>query len=197
MVVPTVELQAGGHRRLDQPAAVRAARRRRCRAGVGVGERRHAADGPAGPVRGARRLVRAVAAWGMSLLPYEAMLTCWRYWAVSAAEFQGRTPQLADAGTHYDWPAIRSWLPVAENDDSSIVLDFQPGPGGTVGQVLFPLDEVNRVVVASSLTDFLRRWLAALDRGDVRFDADYGYALPVDPSREYADVLRNDGEPDA
>jgi hypothetical protein len=34
----------------------------------------------------------------------------------------------------------------------------------------------------------------ALDRGDVRFDANYGYAVPTDPIREYADVLRNDGE---
>ncbi len=133
--------------------------------------------------------------FGMSLLPYEAMLTCWRRWAVSVAQLQGGTPQLSDDGTHYDWPAIRSWLPIAENDDSSIVLDFHPGPRGTVGQVLFPLDEVNRVIVASSVTDLLRRWLAALDRGDVRLDADHGYAVPVDPSREYVDVLRCDDEP--
>ncbi|MFG2045729.1 SMI1/KNR4 family protein [Dactylosporangium sp. NPDC048998] len=133
--------------------------------------------------------------YGMSLLPYEAMLTCWRYWAASIAQLQGGTPQLVDADTHYDWPAIGSWLPVAENDDSSIVLDFQPGPQGTVGQVLLPLDEVDRVVVALSLTDLLHRWLAALDRGDVRFDPNYGYAVPVDPGADYADVLRSGDEP--
>jgi cell wall assembly regulator SMI1 len=128
--------------------------------------------------------------YGMSLLPYEAMLTCWRYWAAGAEETQGETPQLAGDGTHYIWPVVRSWLPVAENDDSSIVLDFRPGPRGTAGQVLFPSNEIDRVVVAASLTDLLRRWLAALDRGDARFDARYGYALPAGPGQDYADVLR-------
>lgn len=134
---------------------------------------------------------------GMCVLPYEAMLSCWRYWAAAGEELQDGIPQLADARTHYDWPPIRRWLPVAENDDSSIVLDFRPGPRGRIGQVLFPLDEVNRVVVASSLTDLLRRWLAALDRGVVRFDPGYGYAVPTDPNRDYADILRNGDAADA
>ncbi|MFC4036958.1 SMI1/KNR4 family protein [Dactylosporangium siamense] len=127
---------------------------------------------------------------GMSLLPYEAMLTAWQYWATLTSQHPGWTPELAGDGTHYQWSVPWSWLPVAENDDGIMVLDSAPGPRGTAGQVLFPTDRVERVVVASSVTDLLCRWLAALDSGEVRFDPALGHAVPVDPARSCADVLR-------
>jgi cell wall assembly regulator SMI1 len=123
---------------------------------------------------------------GMSLLPYEAMLTTWQYWATHP----GPAPELAGDGTHCRWPVPWSWLPVAGNDDGIMVLDFAPGPRGTAGQVLLPIDRVERVVVAGSVTELLRRWLAALDGGEIRFDPELGYAVPVDPERTCADVLK-------
>ena len=129
--------------------------------------------------------------YGMCLLPYEAMLTCWEANTALAEEFS-RTepdPEFVASGTHYEWPFHRCWLPVAYSDVSTLVLDFQPGPQGTVGQVLFPVNEIDHVVAATSLTDFLRRWLAALDGGEVRFGPDHGYAVPQDPDSDYTDLF--------
>ncbi len=129
--------------------------------------------------------------YGMCLLPYEAMLTCWQANTALAEEFS-RTeldPEFVESGTHYEWPFHRSWLPVADCDVSMLVLDFAPGPQGTRGQVLLPINEIDHVVVATSLTDFLHKWLVALDEGKVRFDPDYGYAVPPDPASDYTDLF--------
>jgi cell wall assembly regulator SMI1 len=116
--------------------------------------------------------------FGMTLLPYAAMRTSWRFFATAAGGADEPLP--APSGTHLAVPYHPRWLPLAEADNAALFLDFAPGPAGRRGQVLFPRDEHDHVVVAGSTTELLERWLDLLDAGAVRFDQTCGYPVPVD-----------------
>jgi cell wall assembly regulator SMI1 len=116
--------------------------------------------------------------FGMTLLPYAAMRTSWRYFATASAEAEPAAP--APAGTHLAAAYHPRWMPLAEADNAALFLDFAPGPAGRRGQVLFPAADDAYVAVAGSTTELLDRWLDLLDAGAVRFDRTCGYAVPVD-----------------
>jgi cell wall assembly regulator SMI1 len=115
---------------------------------------------------------------GMTLFPYEATRTTWRSLAVLADEFADEHATTVGEGTHLACVYHRQWLPIAASDDTNLFLDFAPGPAGTNGQVLLQINECEYAVVGGSTLDFLSRWLRLLDDGRVRFDAQYGYAVP-------------------
>jgi cell wall assembly regulator SMI1 len=115
--------------------------------------------------------------FGMTLLPYAAMLTTWRFFA-TAGGGEDQPPPAPD-GTHL-WAAYdRRWLPLAESDSATMFLDFAPGPSGRRGQVLLPSNEAEYTVVAGSTTELIDRWLDLLADGTVRFDPRVGYPVPV------------------
>ena len=105
--------------------------------------------------------------YGLPILPLERAAADWQQWKSTLAAFDGnRYPVVGGA-----WPegavdpayTNPAWIPLT-NDGSSgnIGLDFDPWPGGRVGQViLFGRDEDVKVVLAESLGQFLN-WVAEL-----------------------------------
>lgn len=123
--------------------------------------------------------------YGLPILPLEQAARDWQQWQRTLAEFGGNRYPVPGAG----WPegavdpayVNPKWIPLT-NDGSSgnIGLDFDPWPGGRVGQViLFGRDEDVKVVLAESLGRFLK-WIAGLLEGG-------NFRLGVAPSEQ---VLR-------
>lgn len=110
--------------------------------------------------------------------------------ALAEEHFAECPATLSDDGAHVDAPFHPQWIPFATRDDFDIFLDLAPGPRGVVGQVLFPVNESSVVRVATSLDDLLSRWISLLDSDRLRFEPDYGYALPVD-GRSFDALLRD------
>lgn len=64
--------------------------------------------------------------------------------------------------------ANRNWIPLTAGSDH---LDFDPGPNGTVGQVInFGRDEDEKDVIASSFGDFLQWYVKELESGNYRIE---------------------------
>jgi cell wall assembly regulator SMI1 len=59
-------------------------------------------------------------------------------------------------------------IPIAVNIDTTtyLFIDYAPGPGGQVGQLVLDADEV----VENSFSDLLRRYVVALDSGTMRLE---------------------------
>jgi cell wall assembly regulator SMI1 len=118
--------------------------------------------------------------YGLPILPLKRAAADWQQWKRTLAAFGGNRyfvrggawPQGA-VDPAYTNPA---WIPLT-NDGSSgnIGLDFDPWPGGRVGQViLFGRDEDVKVVLAQSLGQFLD-WIAGLlESGNFRLRAAAG-----------------------
>lgn len=65
------------------------------------------------------------------------------------------------------------WVPLSRTPDGvGMELDFVPGPKGTPGQVLYPVDECNFVIVGTSLGEFLDRFMTMLEQGEVEVEGD-------------------------
>lgn len=115
--------------------------------------------------------------YGLPLLPLEQAAADWKSWTKTLAEFGGNRYAIPGGA----WPegavdpayTNPAWIPLT-NDGSSghIGLDFDPWPGGRVGQViLFGRDEDVKVVLAESLGQFLG-WVAGLlESGNFRLEA--------------------------
>jgi cell wall assembly regulator SMI1 len=115
--------------------------------------------------------------YGLPLLPLEHAAADWKAWTRTLAEFGGNRYAIPGGA----WPegavdpayTNPAWIPLT-NDGSSghVGLDFDPWPGGRVGQViLFGRDEDVKVVLAESLGQFLG-WVAGLlERGNFRLKA--------------------------
>lgn len=54
------------------------------------------------------------------------------------------------------WSASR--VPIAGRDGYYLSLDFDPGPNGTIGQVIFLINECDFVVLAPGFKDFLNKY---------------------------------------
>ena len=105
--------------------------------------------------------------YGLPILPLERAAQDWKQWKRTLAEFGGNPypfPQEAWPEGAVD-PAYTNpaWIPLTSDGSSgNIGLDFDPWPGGRVGQViLYGRDEDVKVVLAGSLGEFLT-WLAGL-----------------------------------
>lgn len=118
--------------------------------------------------------------YGVPLLPLEHAAADWKAWKRTLAGFGGNRYAIPGGA----WPAGAvdpaytnpAWIPLT-NDGSSghVGLDFDPWPGGRVGQViLFGRDEDVKVVLAESLGQFLG-WVAGLlESGNFRLKAGAG-----------------------
>lgn len=147
--------------------------------------------------------------YGLPLLPLERAAADWTAWTRISADFDG--DRYAVPGGAWPEGAVdpaytnRSWIPLT-NDGSGghIGLDFDPWPGGRIGQViLFGRDEDVKIVLAESLGEFLE-WIAGLlESGNFRLTAATGENVlrqfrlkepPTDDFHTGARILR--GAPD-
>lgn len=115
--------------------------------------------------------------YGLPLLSLEHAAGDWRAWQRLLVSFKGDRYALPGGG----WPAgavdpayiSPARIPLtADGSGNNIGLDFDPWPGGRVGQViLYGRDEDVKVVLAPSLGGFLG-WIAdLLEAGNYRLDA--------------------------
>jgi len=118
--------------------------------------------------------------YGLPLLPLTRAMADWKSWGRTLAEFGGNRYAIPGGA----WPegAVDpayinpAWIPLT-NDGSSghVGLDFDPWPGGRVGQViLFGRDEDVKVVLAESLGRFLDWVVGLLESGNFRLKAAAG-----------------------
>ena len=115
--------------------------------------------------------------YGLPLLPLKQATADWKSWTSTLTEVGGNRYAVPSEG----WPegAVDpayinpGWMPLT-NDGSGghVGLDFDPWPGGRVGQViLYGRDEDVKVVLAESLGQFLN-WVAELlESGNFRLKA--------------------------
>ena len=140
--------------------------------------------------------------YGLPLLPLDEAAAQWNAWTGTLAEFGGN-PYAIHGGA---WPegAVdpayinRRWIPLTHDGSGNhIGLDFDPWPGGRVGQViLFGRDEDVKAVLAESLGKFLE-WIAGLlESGNFRLGPSDGepalreFRLKRPPSDHFHDGAR-------
>lgn len=114
--------------------------------------------------------------YGLPLLPLKWAADEWKAWNRALAEFAGNRYVVPGEA----WPegAVDpayfnpGWVPLtSDGSGGHIGLDFDPWPGGRVGQVIiFGRDEDVKVVLADSLAQFLE-WVAGLlESGNFRLN---------------------------
>lgn len=114
--------------------------------------------------------------YGLPLLTLQFAADEWKAWQEVLDDFKGNRYAIPGSG----WPVGAvdpayinpAWIPLtADGSGNSIGLDFDPWPGGRVGQViLYGRDEDVKAVLAESLGGFLS-WLAdLLEAGNFRLD---------------------------
>ena len=119
--------------------------------------------------------------YGLPLLPLQEAGSQWKTWTGILANDFGGNPYEIPGGA---WPegAVDPayinprWIPLTHDGSGNhIGLDFDPWPGGGVGQViLFGRDEDVKAVLADSLGSFLA-WIAGLlESGNFRLEAGPG-----------------------
>lgn len=140
--------------------------------------------------------------YGLPLLPLQEAAAQWQAWTRTLAYFKGNR-YLVPAGS---WPegAVDPayinprWIPLTHDGSGNhIGLDFDPWPGGRVGQIiLFGRDEDVKIVLAQSLGSFLE-WIAGLlEHGNVRLGVSQGervlreFRLKVPPSDHFHEGAR-------
>jgi cell wall assembly regulator SMI1 len=115
--------------------------------------------------------------YGLPLLPLERAAADWKDWTRTLADLNGN--RYAVPGGAWPEGAVDpaytnpAWIPLT-NDGSGghIGLDFDPWPGGRVGQViLFGRDEDVKVVLADSLGQFLGWIVGLLESGNFNLKA--------------------------
>jgi cell wall assembly regulator SMI1 len=116
----------------------------------------------------------------LPLLPLQAAAAEWKAWAGVLADFKGdryAVPGAAWPDSAVDPAYINPrWIPLTRDGSGNhIGLDFDPWPGGRVGQViLFGRDEDVKAVLAESLGQFLG-WIAdLLEGGNFRLEVEPG-----------------------
>ena len=113
--------------------------------------------------------------FGLEFLSVENALMYWREWRDIANDTQTLADlRLDELGSSFPEGAIRSayasagWLPFAHDGNGNFLgVDLQPGPKGSVGQVInCGRDEENKYVVAESFKAFLEWFSEQLRRGN-------------------------------
>ncbi len=140
--------------------------------------------------------------YGLPLLSLHEAGSQWKAWNEVLAGFDGNRYAISGGA----WPegAVDpayinpGWIPLTHDGSGNhIGLDFDPWPGGRMGQViLFGRDEDVKAVLAPSLGGFLA-WIAdLLDSGNFRLEADTGqnllrlFRLKTPPSDFFHDGAR-------
>lgn len=118
--------------------------------------------------------------YGLPLLPLQQAGAHWTSWAKVLNYFDGNRYPVPGGG----WPERAvdpayinpRWIPLTHDGSGNhIGVDFDPWPGGRVGQVIiFGRDEDVKIVLAESLGKFLG-WIAdLLESGNFRLEAESG-----------------------
>jgi cell wall assembly regulator SMI1 len=140
--------------------------------------------------------------YGLPLLSLRQAGAQWTAWNEVLAGFGGNRYEIPGAG----WPegAVDPayinpcWIPLTHDGSGNhIGLDFDPWPGGRLGQViLYGRDEDVKAVLAQSLGRFLN-WIASLlESGNFRLEAEPGervlrqFRLKVPPSNDFHEGAR-------
>ena len=140
--------------------------------------------------------------YGLPILPLSDAGFQWKAWAGVLADFDGNRYEIRGGA----WPegAVDPayinprWIPLTHDGSGNhIGLDFDPWPGGRVGQIiLFGRDEDVKAVLAESLGKFLE-WIAGLlESGNFRLDSEAGvqrlrqFRLKDPPSDDFHDGAR-------
>lgn len=76
----------------------------------------------------------------------------------------------------------RGWIPITSDGAGNLeCLDLNPGPAGTVGQVIdFDHETVHRTVVATSFRAWIEQFVADVEAGEYAYSDDYGRFIPID-----------------
>lgn len=140
--------------------------------------------------------------YGLPILPLDQAGPQWKSWADTLAYFCGN--RYAVPGGAWPEGAVDPayinprWIPLTHDGSGNhIGLDFDPWPGGRVGQViLFGRDEDVKAVLADSLGKFLE-WIAGmLESGNFRLKAEAEervlrqFRLKVPPSDHFHEGAR-------
>jgi cell wall assembly regulator SMI1 len=118
--------------------------------------------------------------YGLPLLPLHAAAEEWKAWAKVLAGLGGNRYAIPGGSWPRDAvdPAYINprWIPLTHDGSGNhIGLDFDPWPGGRVGQViLFGRDEDVKAVLAESLGRFLHWIVDLLESGNFRLDVGRG-----------------------
>jgi cell wall assembly regulator SMI1 len=140
--------------------------------------------------------------YGLPLLSLEQAGSQWTAWNSVLADFGGDRYRIPGGA----WPrgavdpayVNPRWIPLTHDGSGNhIGLDFDPWPGGRLGQViLYGRDEDVKAVLAQSLGGFLG-WIAdLLESGNFRLDAGPGeqvlrqFRLKTPPSDDFQDGAR-------
>nr|WP_281416245.1 SMI1/KNR4 family protein [Deinococcus aestuarii] len=120
-------------------------------------------------------------ALGLEFLPLEGVGREWETWQKIGEDQAGandETPYGSYApGAVQAAYTTPGWLGfLVDGGGNSVGLDFNPGPRGTVGQVItFGRDEVKKRVLAASLEGFLGQYLDRLESGKATVKALRGF----------------------
>lgn len=140
--------------------------------------------------------------YGLPLLSLGQAGQQWELWDDVLAEFGGNRYEIAAAAWPQDAvdPAYTNprWIPLTHDGSGNhIGLDFDPGPGGRVGQViLFGRDEDVKAVLAQSLGGFLELLAGLLESGNFRLEPESeaprlrSFLLKTPPSDHFHEGIR-------
>ncbi|GAB3639061.1 hypothetical protein GCM10027422_46520 [Hymenobacter arcticus] len=119
---------------------------------------------------------------GEELLSVPRMLDEWTIWndLLKGGDFEGAA-SMPDAGVRADWwnPL---WLPLTHDGAGNhCCLDLSPAPGGACGQIIRMWHDADeRTLLASSFTEWITRYVTALEAGEYVFSEDYNGIVLVD-----------------
>jgi len=121
--------------------------------------------------------------FGLEFQPLNCVQSDWQNWKDLEPDFGSETEDHIShpPGAITERYINTGWLGfLTDGSGNSVGLDLNPGPAGTLGQVItFGRDEENKYVLADSLGAFLREYLARLETGRVTAVCLSGFADEV------------------
>ena len=129
--------------------------------------------------------------FGLTFLPLERVREQWRGLRDTLSDDPQVNAEVAQLDEQFSYPAghIREVfidtgrVPFCSTDDwNAVGIDLNPGPLGTVGQVItFGQDEHRKYVLAGSLGEFIGEYVRRLEQGRVRVYQPDGDRFPDEP----------------
>jgi cell wall assembly regulator SMI1 len=129
----------------------------------------------------------------MNLLSCEKIIEIWHrgmtfYKTYGEGEFSQQTYFENQLRNIIDHPRR---LTIAEQEGiATLILDGVPGPKGKNGQVIVNISECDFVVLAGSLTAFMKKYLQLMIDDQIYFDVEtYSQMMPIQPDLTIEDLL--------
>ena len=135
--------------------------------------------------------------FGIRPLPLEEIAREWTQWKELLESEDLDIDDSSSAIRSFPPKAIRvqaanlKWIPFTHDySGNHIGIDLDPGPRGTVGQVInFGTSEHPKFVLAKSFGEFLQRILVELETGNFRIDGDEDFVLRRRPNVQFFEYL--------